>query len=55
MPCVLCALKDTECQAGKEVASRQLSCSWPQLETCSLCKGKGHQNQLFLGLTTQVN
>lgn len=53
MPYILCALKDTKCQAGKEVTSRQQSCSWSQLETCSLCKGKGHQIQLFLGLTTQ--
>lgn len=40
MPYILCALEDTKCQAGKEVTSRQQSCSWSQLETCSLCKGK---------------
>lgn len=53
MPYILCALKNAKCQAAKEVPSRQLSCSWSQLETCSLCKGKGHQIQLFLGLTAQ--
>lgn len=43
MPNILRALEDTKCQAGKEVASRQQSCGRSQLETCSLCKGKGHQ------------